>query len=802
MKTHLASGLALAIIVFAAVPAPASQWPVDESSDRSVSSAFNRQQDPRACSDGSGGAIVVWEDLRDEFSWNIWGQRVSGQGEVLWTTDGAAICTDPSNQTDPLIVSDGAGGAIVVWLDERNFNQDIYAQRVGADGSVLWAANGVPVTSYPDNQFEFEAIEDGSGGVVVVWTDMRTGTADIYAQRLDAAGSPVWTADGVAVCTAAGFQEKACAATDGAGGAIFAWVDPRGTDLDIFAQRIDAAGSAVWTVNGVEVVGSANDQDNPDIVPSLNNGAIVVWEGPGWTGEAGIFGKRVQGADGSDAWSNNEGRPLSTSDINSITDPVAVSDGSGGIVVAYTSVPFLSTYEDIHMFRIGPYSFDSVQWDVAVADNPSRHLDKRIVADGAGGAVVVWMDNRSGNQDIAAQRIDGNGNNDWDTDGVMVRLASGDQILPQVVGDSLGGGIMVWQDDADGPIDLNIKAHRIEGWGYHGYPSPTITTIEDVPLDNGNQVILSWQASDLDAFPATTVTEYGVWRKWLGTGAKTAGNNPVAPSRFEAATMELGKAGWSFVTIQAARWFAEYSLVVPTYGDSTGAGLSQTAFMVIAQTSNTWRFWSSAPDSGYSVDNLTPSAPLNLTGEIIGADALLEWQIPSENTEDIVSYSLYAAASPGVPPGPGTLIATTPELSWLDDAIGGMTRYYVVTATDDVGLESEPSNEIVLNGVSDISELPVEISGLALVGNFPNPFNPSTSIRFALPDGGGRVSLDIYRVDGGKVRGLLDGDLPGGLHEVIWRGDDDLGRTLPAGIYFATVRHGGESRTRKIVMVQ
>ena len=62
-----------------------------------------------------------------------------------WTADGVALCTAANDQINPQIVSDGSGGAIITWQDYRGGNYDIYAQRVNASGAVQWTADGVAV---------------------------------------------------------------------------------------------------------------------------------------------------------------------------------------------------------------------------------------------------------------------------------------------------------------------------------------------------------------------------------------------------------------------------------------------------------------------------------------------------------------------------------------------------------------------------------------------------------------------------------------------------------------------------------
>ena len=91
---------------------------------------------------------------------------------------------------------------------------------------------------------------------------------------------------------------------------------------------------------------------------------------------------------------------------------------------------------------------------------------------------------------------------------------------------------------------------------------------------------------------------------------------------------------------------------------------------------------------------------------------------------------------------------------------------------------------------------------LAPIGSFPNPFNPTTVLSFALPEGGAVVSLVIHSMDGRLARQLVAANLPAGEHSITWLGKDDSGRKLPSGVYFASLRSGGEVRIRKLVMVQ
>jgi hypothetical protein len=89
----------------------------------------------------------------------------------------------------------------------------------------------------------------------------------------------------------------------------------------------------------------------------------------------------------------------------------------------------------------------------------------------------------------------------------------------------------------------------------------------------------------------------------------------------------------------------------------------------------------------------------------------------------------------------------------------------------------------------------------ALAPNHPNPFNPSTSVRFALPTAG-PVRLTVYDLSGRRVRTLVDGDLPAGEHVRRWDGRDQRGVAVASGMYVLRLEADGTVRTRKAALIK
>ena len=135
--------------------------------------------------DGSSGAFFAYEACRDGASY-IMLQRVDAQGDVLWGEEGIVVCSEARGQYSPQITSDGSGGVIVTWSDFRSGNYDIYAQRVNPSGTVLWGTYGVSICVQAEWQEAPIITADGAGGAIVASEDERRGSSDIYVQRVNA----------------------------------------------------------------------------------------------------------------------------------------------------------------------------------------------------------------------------------------------------------------------------------------------------------------------------------------------------------------------------------------------------------------------------------------------------------------------------------------------------------------------------------------------------------------------------------------------------------------------------------------
>jgi hypothetical protein len=242
-----------------------------------VCTAAQWQSEPKQIPDGARGAIIVWRDARNGNN-DIYAQRVNAAGTMLWTEDGIEVCTESGSQEKHQMIMDGAGGVFVVWQDKRSGNFDIYAQRINSYGTALWTADGVAVCTERNNQDYPFVVADDAGGAIVVWRDLRDGDYDVYAQRFDENGNMLWQANGIAVASGTANQRCQRIAADGAGGAIIAWVSEADIDFNVYAQRVDADGDFIWPGDCVPVCTAVGNQDNLAMAGVSTGAAIIAWK--------------------------------------------------------------------------------------------------------------------------------------------------------------------------------------------------------------------------------------------------------------------------------------------------------------------------------------------------------------------------------------------------------------------------------------------------------------------------------------------------------------------------------------------
>jgi len=542
----------LLLAVFAGLlPAPAAhaQW---VTGGIPVCVAPNTQDGAGVVSDGAGGALVFWVDPRSGGK-DVYAQRLTPGGQVYpgWPLNGVFLSGEAGGYP-PLGIPDGSGGAILVWEDTRAIQanlHDIYAQRITGAGVIAagWPADGLPVCALPGDQTAPQLIPDGEGGAIIVWDDGREDPRnfffidDIYALRVtgDGAIAPGWQENGTLICSAPDAQFNPTLVSDEAGGAIINWFDFR-DGLDerslIYAQRIDGSGSLApgWPVDGIPICRSPKDQVEQRSVEDGQGGAIILWKDFRSDVNGDVYAQRITGTGAIAPGWPAEGVALSTS-FGTQQDLSAAADGFGGAIVAWEDYT-TPTRSDIFAQRVTAEGTIAPGWPAQgfpVCAAPSFQLNPKLATDGAGGAYVTWEDTRSGQTpDVYAQHVTALGTiaPGWlpDGHGVCTEIASGPR--PAIASDGRGGAYVAWADLRFGTKD--IFAHRLALDG----PVPVLLSLAESEASSA-RIVLTWHghgASELEAFVERRTDPSG----WESLGlAEVVGSDRL---RFEDASVLPG----------------------------------------------------------------------------------------------------------------------------------------------------------------------------------------------------------------------------------------------------------------------
>lgn len=271
------------------------QW-----TDVQLSDAAGTQTNYAILPDGSNGIFLVWEDPTGTPSLttdrDIFGQRLNNSGVKQWSptsTIGHPLISVVGAQQTPSICSDGAGGFVAIFADQRtgtNGGGDIYAQRFDNTGTKVWA-NDVRMVDAAGFQSNPSIVKSGNK-FVAMWSDPRIATSNrnIYVQQLDINGALQWTPnggvalDGLPIVTSTGHQPASSTTSgfvmtdDGLGGAYIVWDDARGTNNSIYTQKVNNDASLSFAVDGALIASStAGNQRTPVVINHPTNGVIIGW---------------------------------------------------------------------------------------------------------------------------------------------------------------------------------------------------------------------------------------------------------------------------------------------------------------------------------------------------------------------------------------------------------------------------------------------------------------------------------------------------------------------------------------------
>ncbi len=433
----------------------------------------------------------------------------------------------------PAVAPDGAGGVTIAWRDNRNSvstGRDIYAQRINAKGVEQWTADGAPVIVADGVQGLVLLAPGASGSVYAVWSDERTANQPrIRVQRLNGAGKPQWSADGVRAGLNEFNQTDHAVAGDTAGNLFVTWRED-GNNFATFVQKIDASGARLWGDNGVQYSsGVFAGGSIVNVVSDGAGGAVVAWIEFGDSPRT----LRIQRflTDGMPAFDSVAFGEDSEALINIL--PLA-ADGTGGAIAGWEGDN--GTNDNLFVQCVNgtgdlPWGDASTQ----LVDQTNVQDNLHLVADGAGGVYAAWDDPRTGVDNTYVQHLNASGIAQWDANGIPAGVASAQRFNSLLIGDEAGGAIVTYRQNQDGLWAQRFNAAGDRLWTDAGVPFTTnasvtqaVTTTDGVSgiivgvisFSGGNIPAVKRLTAE-GAFPQSRLANIST-RAFVGTGANLA----------------------------------------------------------------------------------------------------------------------------------------------------------------------------------------------------------------------------------------------------------------------------------------
>ncbi|NUO79679.1 hypothetical protein HUU05_06360, partial [candidate division KSB1 bacterium] len=425
-----------------------------------ICTASGTQDSPLLLADQTHGVFALWEDARTSRT-AIYCQRLDSLGHPQWQSNGLAIATTSGKQTRVSATNDGAGGIIIVWQEVTNDDGDIFAQRIAAGGERLWGENGKEVYRGNKEQSQPRVISDGAGGAYVIWHDERTGSQDLVGQHLNANGEKLWNATGVELVNTRRAQTLGDAVTIPNRGFALAWQDDNATPSRVLVQYFAPSGNAVWS-NRVSVAQSLGEQKEPRMLLQSNNAGDfalhVAWLDRRllvfnvYAQKLGSTGALLWGAAGVAAGANRgEQKELQL-----------LPSGAGGLLLAWED----ARNDKGDIFAQSLNFEGKALWQVqglAAAQAEQGQFRARIASDGHGGLIAAWEDERGSGTNIYAQRVNALGQQMWSAGGVVLTDHGKKNSQVGVLARLPDRAWIAWTDERSGNADVFAQSLTTEG---------------------------------------------------------------------------------------------------------------------------------------------------------------------------------------------------------------------------------------------------------------------------------------------------------------------------------------------------
>jgi len=393
-----------------------------------------------------------------------------------WGSPALIESDDAGDAFNPKIAVDGSGNALVVWRQSDGTRFNIWANRF--DGR-NWGSATLIENDNAGNASGPQIAFNSSDSGLTVWRQYDGTRNSIWSNRFDGTS---WGSAELIESDNAGDAFNPQIAVDRSGNALAVWRQSDGARNNIWANRFDGAS---W--GSAELIESDNtgDASNPQIAFDSSGNAFAVWQQSDGT-RFNIWTNRFNGT----SWAS--AALIESEDAGDAFSPQIAFDSSGNAFAVW--------YQSDGIVRnIWVNRFDGNSWGSAtLIENGAGHASSpQITFDSSGNALAVWQQFDGARNNIWANRFDGSS---WGSARLIERDNAGNASSPQIVFDSSGNALAVWQQ-SDGTLS-SVWSNRFDGssWGSAERVEDNDaggTSSPQVAVDNsGNALLAVWPQFD------------------------------------------------------------------------------------------------------------------------------------------------------------------------------------------------------------------------------------------------------------------------------------------------------------------
>ncbi len=770
-----------------------------------ISACDASKRNPEVAS-GSTNFLVVWDQYTGTAG--IYGARISLDG-VLLDSNPIPISNVPGGKFYPAVAFDGTN-YFAVWADNRSGNNDIFGARVTPDGIILDPL-GLPIAKSLSSENE-PYVAFGDSNYFVVWSRPRGDSADIYGARVTCGGT-VLDSNGIPISVAPASQ--GCVhVCSGAGMYLVTWDDKRNGWFDIYGARVLPDGT-VLDPQGIPIeIGQGTDEFSRSVFNGTN--FFINYES--------VIG----------SFHYIQARRMTVDGVLVDTMPITISNNGSQIVycnaVAFDGLNHFivwgnrSNYEDdIYgaRVRIGGQVIEPNGFLISYSANCQF---RPCIDTDSSNYFVVWQDVREDSGDIRGARITPAGSI-LDPCGFSICPRASNQERPAL--------------SFDGRNYLTVWAER--GRIYGTRVSPSAVVLDTIGFIISGSTINCYYppAADYD-----NRNHFVVWSTWNMSGDTLKG------ARVSADGVILDPRG---IVISASRYHIRYPSLA-----FDGRNYLVAWSVEEGPSSYTDIYCTRVTPGGVVLDPPTPVSVRRYEYEEMpsvafgGQDFLIVWGDTRDGCHIYgarVTPSGVVLDTAGFQVSYGTRVESGPRVAfdgcayfhvvWFDrrndrgDIYGcRVTNSGIVLDTAGIpilidsntqsypfiafknnqylavchGFTTQRYNSYrifgVLNSQVGVADTTLNDKNIIAFKCYPNPMKNKSMIQFAMSNNSD-IILEVFDITGRKVKTLIRGFRKAGTYHLNWKTGSNDGKTLPAGVYFLSLKLGEKQRIiEKIVIVR